>query len=79
MSNAESICTKCGHREDCTFMPKSKAVKKCGFYKAPPTNADRIRSMTDEELANWWAFMQVAFDFMNPLETLKWLKQEVDE
>lgn len=42
------------------------------------TNADRIRAMSDEELANWWCFMQMAYDFQNPVETLKWLKKEVE-
>lgn len=52
-------------------------------YKPPiQTNADRIRSMTDEELARW-----IADDLIEPgyysgdecyLLWLDWLKQEVD-
>jgi len=48
-----------------------------GWLKKKKTNADCIRSMTDEELANWWAFMQVAYDFNDPQKTLEWLKEEV--
>lgn len=45
-----------------------------------PTNADRIRNMTDEELAQW-----IHQTRHNPLEDrnywewLKWLKQEVSK
>ena len=50
------------------------------FAKAttPQTNADRIRSMTDEELANILNFMFVAYDFRNPADILEWLRQEAD-
>ena len=45
----------------------------------PPkqTNADRIRSMTDEELARQLAFLE-DFNYDEPrvLEWLDWLKQE---
>lgn len=38
------ICTVCGDNKPTQFKPKK-----------PPSNADRIRSMTDEELAElWW-------------------------
>ena len=43
----------------------------------PPkqTNADRIRSMTDEELADALFYGQ----FLTKQDTLDWLKQEVDK
>lgn len=44
----------------------------------PITNADRIRAMTDEELANTLHFMFIAYDFRDPIDILEWLKQEVD-
>lgn len=46
--------------------------------KHPQTNADRIRSMTDEELANHIMFLLIAFDFRDPIDILDWLKQEAD-
>jgi len=39
------------------------------------TNADRIRSMTDEELAEWFYFSSLGFHY-NQEEMLNWLKQE---
>lgn len=51
------------------------------------TNADRIRSMTDEELAKWFCTMCNFGDFCpyqddcdtNGSGVLKWLKEEVKE
>ena len=43
------------------------------------TNADRIRAMTDEELAEWLCDQIVDRNIGVPPETwLEWLKQEVD-
>ena len=46
-----------------------------------PTNADRIRSMTDEELAEWLCdiagWLPMYEGKMHPI--LDWLKQEVTE
>ena len=41
------------------------------------TNADRIRSMTDEELAEWFYFSSLGFHY-NQEEMLNWLKQECE-
>ena len=51
----------------------------------PPTNADRIRSMSDEELCNWLfqrdctniaAFLEYGgMGVMNAVQLLDWLKQ----
>ena len=44
-----SDCRKCADFEWC------KEYEECGLFKQKQiTNADRIRSMTDEELANMW-------------------------
>lgn len=45
-----NLCDRCvadcrHHREP------NEIVVKCGAFKAPETNADRIRAMSDEELA----------------------------
>ena len=47
-----NLCDRCvadcrHHREP------NEIVVKCGEFKAPETNADRIRSMNDEELADF--------------------------
>jgi len=62
-------------------------LKKMMQFVPPKTNADRIRSMTDEELANmWWSYVDCGECPMhrecNMLTqdclrlALKWLKQE---
>ena len=48
-----------------------------------PSNADRIRAMTDEELAKWIAFETegIGFDSFEEFEKgwLEWLKEEVED
>lgn len=51
------------------------------------TNAERIRQMTDEQLAQWLTNIEVAVLVKNPgitrsemfADWLDWLKQEVEE
>ena len=45
----------------------------------PMTNADRIRSMSDEELAKWLDNFFWGNKKVNPFDTLKWLRQPVEE
>ena len=49
----------------------------------PKTNADRIRSMTDEELAEWASIVENNAAATNsgwlPSKWIKWLKQECAE
>ena len=67
------------------------ALKKgyCALNTEPTTNADRIRSMSDEELANmWWTYLDcVACPKHRECKTtaqeclllaLEWLKQEAE-
>ena len=60
----------------------------CEYWKtAKQTNADRIRSMTDEELAKWFCSMCNFGDFcpyqddcdQNGSGILKWMKEEVKD
>lgn len=71
-------------------------MDECGRYEYPPegrfkiaplveTNADRIRAMTDEELAEWFAGHDAGLvanvlnnDYVEPTKDgwLEWLKQE---
>lgn len=79
-----SDCRQCADFEWC------KENEECGLFKPKTmTNADRIRSMTDEELAEW--FIRIQYDISDyycgghscepTLPTgkeswLGWLKQE---
>ena len=45
-----NLCDRCA--ADCSHhRDPREIVVECGAYKPPMTNADRIRSMSDEELA----------------------------
>lgn len=66
-----------------------KDCENCKHYhsKYKKTNADRIRSMTDEELAEWFCTMCNFGDFCpykddcdtNGSGVLKWLREEVKD
>ncbi len=45
------------------------------------TNADRIRQMTDEELAKWTTTIGRTFgeEYEGYMSCLEWLKEEVDD
>lgn len=45
----------------------------------PQTNADRIRAMSDEEIAEFFWCDPARIYFKTPKETLDWLKQEAKE
>ena len=66
-------CSCCGDAAKCDFYPSVR-----GEEKKPQTNADRIRSMTDEELAEWLCdiagWLPIYEGKMHPI--LDWLKQE---
>lgn len=64
---------KCKNRDWCAgeFNPKSEKPE----CFRPLTNADLIRTMTDDELAE---FLEGAYGNMLPNTALDWLKQEVD-
>lgn len=79
----KSPCLSCKHKN--VYEPLTKCFV-CNFsgiecknfemYKPKPqTNADRIRSMTDEELAEW--IISITED-LTP-RWLDWLKQEVNK
>lgn len=61
--------------------PYYDASKRCNGYKTKQTNADRIRAMTDEELADelleWYAVFY-AVEWSRDM-ILDWLKQECDD
>lgn len=73
--------TKCKYKygEYCAYIDQYCVEGPCP-YEEPQTNADRIRAMTDEELAVFLAANQgvTAFDGSGKLyeRWLDWLKQE---
>ena len=63
-----SICDKCEREREC---PVSHEDDFClNYVRKPQTNADRIRAMTDEELAKWLE------DHCYQYGWLDWLRQE---
>ena len=49
-----NLCDSC--RADCRHERNPREIViKCGAYKPPMTNADRIRAMSDKELARFLA------------------------
>ena len=74
------ILQRCAHPRPCYDDGKCHYKGECG-HKAPLTNADRIRAMTDEELAdflNQWGTSTRAWQ-KDPGETLYWLQQTAGE
>lgn len=65
-----SICDKCGRKSEC---PGAHEDDFClNYVRKPQTNADRIRAMTDEELAEFI----IKHCFVDKLWCERWLKQE---
>ena len=62
----EFPCVECSH---------NRAVD----YFEPKTHADRIRNMTDEELAEWLHYHYENYVFITESEVLEWLQAEVKE
>lgn len=95
----DSICKDCANRTRCDMAEMGRspiAISTCYCYeKGNPTNADRIRAMTDEELATviaWpylasppWCANHTTCPYISEDPTpcdkcaLEWLKQEANE
>lgn len=59
--------------------PDTEVERDCKYYVVA-TNADRIRSMSDEELAEWICSLIIDRYIGVPVEAwLDWLEQEVEE
>ena len=57
MSMGLNLCDRCS--ADCRHhRDPNEIVVKCGAFKPPMTNADRIRAMNDEELARFIAAVE---------------------
>lgn len=82
-----NLCDRCA--ADCRHERNpNEIVVKCGAYKPPMTNADRIRQMTDKELAEFiekcedagYNDSSIAWDKNDQLmDMLDWLKQPAEE
>ena len=84
-----NLCDSC--RADCRHERNPREIViKCGAYKPPMTNADRIRAMSDEELAKFipnWSYTNACkcgehyVDCNNECEkcVADWLRQPAEE
>lgn len=74
-------CFTC-QNDNCIASGAKTATYQCPDYKHKKTNADRIRSMTDEELAKKISgiesFAITCGSPWSPVKWLDWLKQEAD-
>ena len=71
-----NLCDSC--RADCRHERNPREIViKCGAYKPPMTNADRIRAMSDEELAKLLCIYDWRLGEMD--ECLAWLKRPEEE
>ena len=80
-----SVCDDCLNAE-CVWRAPSwgidPPVMDCPDKKTPPiTNADRVRSMTDKELAEWyWWMLHYVQGYTDSRVALReWLKEEYKE
>jgi len=82
-----SKCDKCKYPYDIWEWPCEDCLQGDRFEPKPPTNADRIRVMTDEELAEQLYLLRLDAlrleGYEGFIETkdevLDWLKEEVDD
>lgn len=72
------ILQRCTHPRPCYDDGKCHYKGECG-HKAPLTNADRIRAMTDEELAEF--LFQVGYNHRWGLKeyTIEWIQMQAEE
>lgn len=80
--NITELCAKCKKNNSCTMCWKT-SNKKCPHF-IQKTNADRIRAMSDEELAEFISSCGCPDHARNCTDsckdcTMEWLKQPVNE
>lgn len=85
--NCKHLCTMYNHTKEsfkwCSLIddcPQEDIERDCDNY-APMTNADRIRSMTDEELARFIVNLENHFgeEYEGEQSCLSWLQKESEE
>ena len=81
------ILQRCAHPRPCYDDGKCHYKGECG-HKAPLTNADRIRAMSDEELVEFIKHIKVRAAFCKAVKdndafeaicSAEWLKQPAEE
>ena len=84
MAKPHSLCDDC-IRQECAWRTPTgirPPIKGCeSFIRKPPTNADRIRVMSDEELATYLSCLFTAQYHIgaDPHVWLNWLKADAKE
>lgn len=72
-----NLCDSC--RADCRHERNPREIViKCGAYKPPMTNADRIRAMSDADLARWLEY-EGGGACAEVYGWLAWLQQPAEE
>ena len=74
--NITELCVNCKQNNSCTMCWKT-SNKKCPHF-VQKTNADRIRAMSDEELAEWMAECNAYKENADASQWLPWLKQPAE-
>ena len=76
MSESSNICERCA---DIACFEFSTKITECQDF-VPKTNADRIRSMTDEELAEMLCSgtCKYCHSYNKDCDILEWLRKEVE-
>lgn len=78
-----NLCQMCKYQNDTEFDACHICNNEKDMFRPRPTNADRIRAMTDEELAEWIVRITEGNGFDGYEERvkawLKWLKQEAQD
>lgn len=94
--NRTDICDKCVHQDGCKDREAFHTnhygcyITFCSGYERQQTNSDRIRAMSDEELAEWIANWETrCYKRVDPLvdcdtknfakQILDWLKSPAEE
>ena len=78
--NVTELCVNCKQNNSCTMCWKT-SKKKCPYF-IQKTNADRIRAMNAEQLAEWALFRapQIGREYSHSLIGLiTWLQQPAEE
>ena len=65
---------------NCTYFIRGECTASfCEYRRKKQTNADRIRAMSDEQLAAWMAECNAYREYANASQWLPWLKQPAEE
>lgn len=78
----DKVCKTCGGYDIC-IMGHAGRTAECPEWRPgksdPMTNGDRIRAMSDEELAKWMAECNAYGEHAEASQWLPWLKEPAEE